>query len=148
MKTFREFFNSPRIDTAGPDDLLTIDILESEQTYQKWNSDVLRNALNHPMYETRILKVPGPVGFYITRQESGFSVLNKLVVLETHRGRGYGQAMMNDWIERSDGSLMLQVESDNTPAQNLYLKLGFRKTRVLSKYYENGNDAYEMVKNA
>jgi ribosomal-protein-alanine N-acetyltransferase len=40
----------------------------------------------------------------------------------------------------------LEVRVTNTPAVNLYKKLGFPVTRTIKGYYADGEDAYVMTK--
>jgi ribosomal-protein-alanine N-acetyltransferase len=40
----------------------------------------------------------------------------------------------------------LEVRVSNTPAINLYEKLGFEKQKIVEDYYENGEDAVMMKK--
>lgn len=57
----------------------------------------------------------------------GYIPENILVYIATHgdmRGRGIGKELMQQAIERAEGSIALHVESDN-PARHLYEKLGF-----------------------
>lgn len=142
MRHFRDFTEPSTITTADLYDLPVIEGLEAAQDYQKWDQDSLRDAILNPRYEARILFVEGQgVGYYIANQ----NVLNKLVVLEASRGRGYGREMLQDWISRNDEDLMLQVEAGNQSAIALYQSMGFKKTHLLSQYYQNGDDAFEMV---
>jgi ribosomal-protein-alanine N-acetyltransferase len=42
--------------------------------------------------------------------------------------------------------LLLEVRLSNTRAQRLYLSLGFNLVKVISAYYQDGEDAYLMEK--
>ena len=55
--------------------------------------------------------------------------------------------MMNQEIE-SKGCIVttLEVRVSNTPAINLYKKLGFIVVTTKKQYYSDGEDAYYMVK--
>ena len=39
----------------------------------------------------------------------------------------------------------LETEYDNVGALRLYEKMGFRRTEFLTRYYQNGNDAYRLM---
>jgi ribosomal-protein-alanine N-acetyltransferase len=43
--------------------------------------------------------------------------------------------------------VILSVKVTNRPAAALYEKFGFRRTRRVRRYYEDGEDAWVMVKN-
>ncbi len=75
------------------------------------------------------------------------SILN-LAVLKEFKRKGFGKKLMLFAIERAKekkiSKITLEVDAENSVAINLYTKLGFKKTRVRKKYYNNGNDCVEM----
>ena len=64
------------------------------------------------------------------------------------RGQGLGSVLIRDWIERARArqstTLTLQVNTANDGAQRLYQAFDFKTTRLLTGYYPNGDDAYQM----
>ncbi|WP_249321577.1 MULTISPECIES: GNAT family N-acetyltransferase [unclassified Campylobacter] len=67
-----------------------------------------------------------------------------LAVSPKARGKGVAKALISEvlsWFE----SLRLEVRVDNVAAINLYKKFGFKQTKTLSKYYDDGCDALEMI---
>ncbi len=73
-----------------------------------------------------------------------------IAVASEARQRGIGQQLMNDAVRRSIENecefLSLEVRVSNTPARSLYEKNGFIQAAVRKQYYENGEDAYLMIK--
>ena len=71
-------------------------------------------------------------------------------VAPDHRRRRLAQRLMKkveDGFRRRNVRLVrLEVRSLNTPAQELYLSLGYFVTQRLPKYYSNGGDGLLMVK--
>lgn len=57
-------------------------------------------------------------------------------IFPVFRGKGLGQALLQEVFSRlpADGTILLQVSSDNAPALSLYKKTGFRITETLSYY--------------
>jgi ribosomal-protein-alanine N-acetyltransferase len=99
------------------------------------------------------------VGYIMCRVELGLSnfgfsgVIKKghvvsVAVLPQYRRKGIGQALIT---EAMDGmrvynakQCFLEVRVTNTPAIDLYKKLGFQVTRTIHGYYADGEDAYVM----
>ena len=74
-----------------------------------------------------------------------------IAVLEQHRRRGLGYilmayAMKSMYEEYKCSETYLEVRVSNTPAINLYEKLGYRKIKVERGYYLDGEDAYVMAR--
>ena len=76
--------------------------------------------------------------------------LNKIVVKENYRHRGYGQKMLKQLIREAQKKgcefMHLEVDVNNKDAIRLYSASGFENVRTRKGYYENGDDAYDMVK--
>ena len=74
-----------------------------------------------------------------------------ILVVEGHRGRGVGEALMRhaiDWAKREKGveKIHLAVFSTNRRAMGLYSKMGFKVEGVLKRQYViNGAYADEVV---
>ena len=99
------------------------------------------------------------VGYIMCRVELGLSnfgfsgVIKKghvvsVAVLPQYRRKGIGQALI---AEAMDGmrvynakQCFLEVRVTNTPAIDLYKKLGFQVTRTIHGYYADGENAYVM----
>jgi ribosomal-protein-alanine N-acetyltransferase len=101
------------------------------------------------------------VGYIMCRIEMGlsnfgFSGLIKkghivsVAVLQQHRRKGIGQALITKAIEGmrlyNAKQCFLEVRVSNTQAIELYKKLGFQITRTIHGYYSDGESAYVMAK--
>lgn len=97
------------------------------------------------------------VGYVMCRIEtgfSGFSLIKKghiisIAVLPNYRRMGIGEALLRSalkaMIENYDvKECYLEVRISNTPAINLYKKLGFEIDRIIRGYYADGENAYLM----
>jgi ribosomal-protein-alanine N-acetyltransferase len=73
-----------------------------------------------------------------------------IAVMEEHRGKGIGRALMEGGIEgvKASGAseMYLEVRVSNNPAIELYIKLGFNKVKTSEGYYRDGENAFIMVK--
>lgn len=100
------------------------------------------------------------VGYIMCKTEYGFSNFKKLgfvkkghvvsvAVLEEHRHRGLGRAIIEEAIngskEKRCDELYLEVRCSNTDAVRLYEKIGFVIKQRLKTYYRDGEDAFLMA---
>lgn len=100
------------------------------------------------------------VGYIMCKIEFGFSNFRKLgfvkkghvvsvAVLEEHRGKGLGKALMLEGISgaavRKSDEIYLEVRLSNESAIKMYEKLGFHIKSRLRSYYRDGEDALLMA---
>ena len=100
------------------------------------------------------------VGYIMCKIEFGFSNFRKLgfvkkghvvsvAVLEEHRGKGLGKALVLEGINgsmlRKSDEIYLEVRVSNTAAIQLYKDLRFETKSRLKSYYRDGEDAYLMA---
>jgi GNAT superfamily N-acetyltransferase len=73
-----------------------------------------------------------PMSWRELREAAGF--IHDVVVADTHRGRGIGEALVeraSDWLrERGAPRVLLWTAQRNVAAQRLFLRLGFRATMI------------------
>jgi len=100
------------------------------------------------------------VGYIMTRLDRGFDYYSShrapaekghvisLAVLPHARRRGVGEGLLRKAIEAMEGrgvkEVYLEVRVSNTPAINLYHRLGFKIVKRVPGYYADGEDAYVM----
>lgn len=91
-----------------------------------------------------------PVGFCAWRQSlpDEAELLNLAVLPETRR-KGVAQALLHALESAATGDLFLEVAADNTPAIEVYRKLGFEDIGVRPGYYgQGGIDGIVMRKSS
>lgn len=73
-----------------------------------------------------------------------------LAVAPEAQGKGLGAHLLGlieqEAVRRQAEDLLLEVRSDNAPAQRLYLRFGFEKIHERWSYYPDGSDAWIMRK--
>ncbi|MCF3938974.1 ribosomal protein S18-alanine N-acetyltransferase [Gordonia tangerina] len=124
-----------------------------------WPATAFRAELNAPYnrYFAAREQPGGPVVGY-----AGISTLGSpgdleceihtIAVAPTHRGRGYGRALLAALLAVADecgASVYLEVRTDNDTAIALYEGTGFVRSGVRRNYYQpSGADAYTMIRPA
>ena len=79
--------------------------------------------------------------------------ITNIVTKKDIRHKGIGSLLLEKLIDISKKhsspkfeAITLEVNNNNTPAINLYLKYGFEKVGIRKKYYKNTEDALIMTK--
>ncbi len=79
---------------------------------------------------------------------TGYARIYSLVVDKLFRGKGLAQEMIEYACEevrkRKAHTLGLEVRISNKAAISLYEKMGFKKKKIISPYYDDGTDAAKM----
>jgi ribosomal protein S18 acetylase RimI-like enzyme len=76
------------------------------------------------------------VGYCVTTISADVGEVDSLFVMQAHRGRGIGDALMNEslaWLQKRSGSIVVDVLSGNEAAIRFYARYGFapRTTRLM-----------------
>ena len=127
-----------------------INRIQDEAFSTPWSKELVRSAISNKKYDVRIIMDDyGRVaGFYIAHTIHDRSNLDNLAVDAPVRNRGYGRRLIQDWIDRAElqqmATLTLQVNTANKGAQLLYYEFEFEKSRLLTGYYPNGDDAFQF----
>ena len=135
-----------KIRVATVNDIADIYNLEKQYPIDMYSMDIIESSLSGDYYKNLVItfndKVVGYISITIIFEECN---LVKIIIDEAYRNRGYATRLINHII--SDARLcgvqkiFLEVRADNYPAQNLYKKIGFKKTNTREKYYADGEDA-------
>ncbi|GAA1481709.1 ribosomal protein S18-alanine N-acetyltransferase [Gordonia sinesedis] len=76
--------------------------------------------------------------------------IHTIAVAPTHRGRGYGRALLAAMLvvaDAADAPVYLEVRTDNATAIALYERNGFEVAGLRRGYYQpSGADAYTMIR--
>jgi ribosomal-protein-alanine N-acetyltransferase len=136
-------------------DLLDVFHIEKQSFAQPWPYAAFERLLDAPAF--LVAERDGAVVGYVvadTVPNHGTSVghVKDLAVHPEHRGEGIGQtllseALMNLFVEGA-GRVKLEVRASNEPAQALYADFEFEVHHIVSNYYDDGEDAYVMVREA
>lgn len=87
---------------------------------------------------------------FVMVSSDGTGHLTTIGVAPEHRRRGLAQKLLvhiEDALKkRSVNTIFLEVRVENTSAQMLYRQFGYSIVQRLTKYYNNGEDGFLMVK--
>ena len=88
--------------------------------------------------------------FVMTSREDGTGHITTIGVAPEHRRRGLADKLLRHTEEalrmRDISVVMLEVRVGNRAAQNLYRAFDYAIVQRLSKYYNNGEDGFLLVK--
>lgn len=91
---------------------------------------------------------PRAVCWYGPRRETTDWEIASVATSTKYRGRGFAATLVRKAAAtaRAHGAkgLVLEVRTSNATARELYGRLGFRVTRAIERYYDDGEDAVEM----
>lgn len=108
--------------------------------------------LNEPTTLSYRIATPSEeiVGFIFVMTNQGTGHITTVGVVPEHRRRGLAQKMLRhaeDALRNRDiTTVSLEVRVSNIAAQSLYRDLGYATVQRLNNYYNNGEDAFLMVK--
>jgi ribosomal-protein-alanine N-acetyltransferase len=108
--------------------------------------------LNEPNCLSYQLVTPNKqmVGFVFVMVEQGIGHITTIGIAPEHRRRGLAQMLLfhaeNALQNRGISTATLEVRVSNSAAQNLYREVGYSTVQRISKYYNNGEDGFLMVK--
>ena len=91
------------------------------------------------------------IGYLVGQIIFEMSDLYYVAVNPDYRGNGYGQLLVDKFIEdacKNEGDIMsLEVRMSNQSAIRLYEKCGFTSVGKRERYYADGEDALLMTRN-
>lgn len=92
-------------------------------------------------------RVVGYLDYWILYEQAQVATIG---VDPEYQNRGIGSALLSyaekDAADQGCETFSLEVRVSNAPAMHLYEKHGFIQVNIRKGYYENGEDAYLMVK--
>ncbi len=133
-------------------DLPAIAAIEAASFSYPWSSDLLAAYLDDEGTVVLVAEEGPPIGFLIACRERAADVpvfhIHDLAVAPPHRRRGAASALLGELIRIAVAEgitiLRLEVRIPNEAARRFYERHGFRATRRLGQYYEDGGDALRM----
>ena len=129
---------------------LNLRCFRSGQHYTKYTFEYLLNEPKCLSY--RIVSANGHLtGFiFVMTKPDGTGHITTIGVAPEHRRRGLADRLLthaeNALRKREISTMMLEVRVSNIAAQNLYKTRGYSIVQRVVKYYNNGEDAFLMVK--
>ena len=140
------------IELLNIDDLDQILLIEEEAFDKPWPRRYFLDEINNNEFsEIYVDKEDGEVIAYgdIWYMFENCDITN-LAVKKEYRKKGYGSKMLNFLLSKAALKgcefAHLEVNTNNLPAIRLYEKNDFTIMRTRNGYYENGDDAYDMLK--
>lgn len=129
---------------------LNIRCFRNGDNYTKHTFDYLLNQPKTLSYRT-ITESGEMVGFaFVMVNENNAAHLTTIGVAPEHRRRGIAEKLMRHvedaLSEREVATIMLEVRVSNTAAQRLYREAGYIIVQRITKYYNNGEDCFLMMK--
>lgn len=129
-------------------DLIT-EILQS-QFDEFWTPSILETEILNPDSTYIVAKInQGIVGFAGIWDDTYNMHITNIAVKKVYRHKGIGEALLKKLIqitkEKNKETITLEVNEQNTIAQKLYLKNGFKIMGKRKKYYNGTDDAIIMT---
>lgn len=137
-----------------------------------WHIDMFLAEITHPTRTYYLLEIPAKnavgddseavteryftdgedtwlaIGYCGTMVVADTADVQTIGVLPEYEGHGFGRAMLEQMHERAreQGAerILLEVRADNSRAQHLYERNGYRQIHVRRRYYDDGTDAIIM----
>ncbi len=120
------------------------------ENYTKYTFNYLLEMPNGLSYRAVTESGEMAAFLFVAADDKGIGHITTIGVAPEHRQRGLAKNL----LEKAEKSLrqkdvftvVLEVRVGNTMAQNLYCACGYAITQRVSKYYNNGEDCFIMVK--
>ena len=134
-------------------DLLSVLRIERRSFDQPWPYAAFERLLDAPGF--LIAETDGSIVGYVvadTIHSHGAAIghIKDLAVDPDYRQRGIGRALLSRGLATLAGTgvgrVKLEVRRTNGPARSLYGSFGFDRHHTLPGYYDDGEDAYVLLK--
>ncbi|MCK5115769.1 MAG: GNAT family N-acetyltransferase [Candidatus Aegiribacteria sp.] len=141
----------PEIRIASITDIPGIMDIENLSFPCPWDMETITACIESPSFRTWTSRLDGQVAGYITAQldASGLHILN-LAADEDKRRLGQATCLLRtaeSWGRRLGAAVSyLEVRENTLPAQILYTKNNYNRTRLIENYYPDGEDGVEFRK--
>ncbi len=133
------------------EDIAKIGAIERVCFSDPWSEADLLSCLSLPVYKTYLIEENGEIIAYACQSVifEDAEILN-IAVAPNYRGRGYGQKLMQEMLDRAialkASNVFLEVRVSNEPAKGLYRSFSFEEYGVRKNYYPDGENALLMKK--
>lgn len=143
----------PRIRPASLDDVDGLLAIERVFPTDRLTRRSFRHAVQSAASDLLVAEgADGPIGYALVqrRRNSAAGHLSSIAVKRGAAGRGLGKQLLRaaeaEAKAKGCARLRLEVRADNTAAQRLYHKTGYRRFEVAGDYYEDGEAAWRYEK--
>ena len=114
-----------------------------------WSREDLEKQIDIDTSYFLVAEVDGKaVGYMGLQIFSGEGYVTNVAVLPEYRHQGIAAALIEKQLENPMDFITLEVRQSNTPAINLYTKMGFESVGIRPKFYSNPTEnAIIMTRN-
>ena len=142
------------------EDVPAVAALEAEIFTDAWSEKLYRETLASGRYDCRVLEliqldddgsvpVSSVAGYFCGQVILDEAEVHRIAVAPSMRGRGYGQVLLEDFLDRVQSAgvvtVLLEVRAGNAPAIGLYEKNGFAGIGVRKGYYQNPKEDAQIL---
>lgn len=137
-----------KIEKMTFDDLDEVYAIDKESFPIPWSKtsfeEELKNMLSIYLVAKEDGKVIGYIGSWMIIDECH---ITNIAILPSHRRKGIAsklvKELMNYCNENGISYMLLEVRTNNVPAQKLYEKFGFKSDGIRKGYYKNPDGTYD-----
>ena len=120
---------------------------DSQWPWKEFEHELHENPFAILLVDEEEGRVVGYLDYWILYEQAQVATIG---VDPEYQNRGIGSALLSyaekDAADQGCETFSLEVRVSNAPARHLYEKHGFIQVNIRKGYYENGEDAYLMVK--
>lgn len=133
------------------EDVAAVAALEGENFSRPWSYDAFLKTLSDENYIVIIAKdTDALLGYCVLLCTGEEADITNVCTAPMARGKGVATGMMTALMEagksRGVTEFFLEVREGNTPARNLYTKLGFEEIGLRKNYYEEPREHAVLMK--
>lgn len=133
------------------DDVAAVAALEEQNFSRPWSFDAFFKTLSDENYIVIIAKDRDALlGYCVLLCTGEEADITNVCTAPAARGKGVATemltALMEAGISRGVSEFFLEVRESNTPARNLYTKLGFEEIGIRKNYYEEPKEHAVLMK--
>ena len=133
------------------EDVAAVAALEAENFSRPWSYDAFYKTLSDENYIVIIAKdTDAFLGYCVLLCTGEEADITNVCTVSVARGKGVATEMLAALMEagesRGVNEFFLEVRESNTPARNLYTKLGFEEIGLRKNYYEEPKEHAVLMK--
>ena len=133
------------------EDVAAVAALEEENFFRPWSYDAFLKTLSDENYVVIIAEdTDALLGYCVLLCTGEEADITNVCTAPAARGKGVATQMLTVLMEegcaRGVSEFFLEVRESNTPARNLYMKLGFEEIGLRKNYYEEPKEHAVLMK--